>query len=88
MIQGTKTNQIKLGKAKGKSDKEIISDINYRKMERKRKANIITILACLVYILSPVDLLPEAFLFILGLVDDALIILFLLCQLKTNIKRG
>lgn len=33
--------------------------------------------AALVYVVSPVDLVPEAFLFVLGLADDALVVTWL-----------
>lgn len=55
----------------------------YRKIPTK---SIVTIIASIIYFVSPIDLIPD-FLIGLGIVDDAAVIAFVLKQISADLER-
>ncbi|PCJ66009.1 MAG: hypothetical protein COA58_08000 [Bacteroidetes bacterium] len=52
-----------------------------------KKRNIIIVIAGIIYVLNPLDLLPAALLGPIGLVDDAAILIFLYKRITSELER-
>lgn len=46
---------------------------------------ILTVIALIVYVFSPVDFFPEAIFGIFGILDDIILLLFVILQIRLNL---
>ena len=53
-----------------------------------RYKRYLTLAACVVYVLSPIDIMPEAFLGPFGLADDAIAVIIAIKQLFKGNRHG